>query len=182
MIRIFPSRKEDFKEIIYDIFEEVFDEDKEDYEEIFSVIDIFLANFQKNSSIFLCAGGEKEMRLEENIVRYLVGYWGKIEKRRNATQIETYQRAILSSIPLISMEHLQLKFIPKLFSSLKMNLPNSHTITQSLISSLHQVIGNLNYISGYISKIFIEFGKSIRSFERSVGVSFFTQRTSSLSQ
>ena len=57
----------------------MFDEDKEDYEEIFSVIDIFLHNFSKINSIFLTTfREEKELKLEENIVKYLIGYWNKI--------------------------------------------------------------------------------------------------------
>lgn len=69
-----------------------------------------------------------------------------------------------------------IRFVPKLFSSLKCNLPHSKTIIECLISSLHQVVGNLNYITGYVSKIFIEFGKSVRSFEREIAVRFFIER------
>jgi hypothetical protein len=44
MIDVFPSKKADFKEIVYNMFEEVLDEEDE-CDEGFKVLDILLVNF-----------------------------------------------------------------------------------------------------------------------------------------
>ena len=159
------------------MFEEALDGEEEgECDEIFKVIDIFLFNFEKVATLFLEQSREdKDSRLEEIMVKYIVGYWGKLEKRRNGSNIHNFHQSLPSYIHLVHFDHIQLRLIPKLFLSLKANLPFSEMVVRSLVLCFHQVTGNLSFVSGYVSKFFIEFGKSVRSFEREIAVRFLTE-------
>lgn len=149
------------------MFEEVLEEE-DDCDEGFQVLDIILAQFGPLSrALFLeSATDDKDPSLEENIVKYLISYCAKIEKKKIANHIENFHRSFSSYLNLLSSEQLQSKFIPRFYLSLKLNLPHAALVINSLLSCLAREVGNASLVTSYISKIVIELGKSSRSFER----------------
>lgn len=89
MIELFQSKKNEFKEIVYNMFEEVLDEDDE-CDEGFKVLDIILSNFAVIAkALFMdsSAGDDREPFLEDAMAKYLINYCVKIEKKKNSSHI-----------------------------------------------------------------------------------------------
>lgn len=73
MIELFPNKRNEFKEIVYSMFEEV---EEEECEEGFKVLDIILMNYGQIAKALFVEGEEQWM--EEAMVKYLINYCVKI--------------------------------------------------------------------------------------------------------